>query len=195
MDIIMDQEVKVPEGVTIDKPTLLAESDGPSVTDRNAGITQTVVGMNIPDFEVDPALPRILFPHYIDNSHKTLACTLLRPDGSASMETGIPKDPQHPLCADIFQQYTEDEIKHNTQREIQTTSKLSEAAADHQTEEKQQRKREDLWDAKQAYLALDQLKLPENKSLRREIRKSQTKLEADAYGMAAILRAYELKSN
>ena len=107
MDIIMDQEVKVPEGVTIDKPTLLAESDGPSVTDRNAGITQTVVGMNIPDFEVDPALPRILFPHYIDNSHKMLACTLLRPDGSASMETGIPKDPQHPLCADIFQQYTE----------------------------------------------------------------------------------------
>lgn len=191
MDIIMDQEVKVPEGVTIDKPTIV---NTPAETDRREGVTQKVVGIAIPDFEVDPALPRILFPHYIDNSHKLLACTLLRPDGSASMESNIPKDPQHPLCADIFQQYTEDEVLHNTQREIHTVAKITEAAKDMQVEEKQQQKREHLWDAKQAYLAMDQLKIPENKPLRREIRKSQTKLEADAYGMAAILRAYELKS-
>ena len=180
MDIIMDQEVKLPEGVTIDKP----------ISNKQEKPT----GFPIPEFECDPSLPRIIFPHYLDNKKSMLAATLLRPDGSATTESGIPKDPNHPLCADIFAQYTEEEIQHNTQRVIQMQKSAEAAAGSMEQEQKQNASREALWEAKQAYLAMDIMSLPENKEFRRQVRKSQTKLEADAFGMAAVLRAYELKS-
>jgi hypothetical protein len=180
MDIIMDQEGKLPEGVTIDKP-ISNKQERPR-------------GFPIPDFVADPSLPRIIFPHYIDNKRSMLAATLLRPDGSAATESGIPKDPNHPLCADIFAQYTEEEILHNTQRQIQMHASAEKAAGEMEKDQKQNATREALWEAKQAYLAMDIMSIPENKEFRRQVRKSETKLEADAFGIAAVLRAYELNS-
>lgn len=168
----MEQEVKIPDGVTIEKPAS-AESS---------------TKMVIPDFEVDPSLPRIVFPHYTNNARTELSCTLLRPDGSAHTEQGIPKDPAHPLCKDIFMQYTEEEVSHNTSRQVHMHAKTMEAAKEAEEQAKNTKYREDIWEMKQTFLNMDVVKRDTNKDLRRKIRKSRTVIEAQAYGIACILR-------
>lgn len=173
----MDQEVKIPEGVSIEKPVPEPKSNTPKPKSPK-----------VPNFEVDPTLPRIVFPHYTNNDKTELACTLIRPDGSAHMEMNIPKDPNHPLCKDIFVQYDDSEIIHNTNRQIHLNSKANEAAEEAAKHEKQNKQREDIWEMKQTFLGMDVVKQESNKDLRRKIRKSRTVIEAQAYGIACILR-------
>ena len=172
----MNREAKIPEGVTIDKPEPEART-----------------GTTIPDFEVDPTLPRIVYPHYTNNERTELACTLIRPDGSAHMEKGIPADPNHPLFKDIEKQYRPEEIRHNTNRQIQIETKTNEAAKEQEKQARNSKAREDIWEMKTTMLALDPLKEEQNKEFRRAIRKSKTIIEAQAYGIAAILRSYDSK--
>ena len=184
--IIMDQEVKLPAGTTIVKPETYS---APQTTQPKS------VVMGVPDFEVDPTLPRIVYPHYTNNDRTELTCTLIRPDGSAHMEQGIPKDPNHPLCKDIFNQYTEEEIAHNTKRQIHLEAKTNEAAKAQEENAKNIKYREDIWEMKQTFLNMDIVKKESNKDLRRKIRKSRTVIEAQAYGIACILREDEQSGN
>ena len=102
---------KVPEGVTVETPK-----------------TSEIKKLPIPDFGLDPALPIISNPHYTNNDRTELACILLRPDGMATQEKGIPTDEKHPLYRDIRKQYSEDEIRHNTSRQMQIQNALNKSA-------------------------------------------------------------------
>ena len=107
---------KIPEGVTVEtpKPTELKK-------------------LPIPDFSLDPTLPMITNPHYTNNNKTELACVLLRPDGMATQEKNIPADDKHPLYRDIKKQFSEDEIRHNTARQVQIQDKLKKADEEQQT--------------------------------------------------------------
>jgi len=172
----MNREAKIPDGVTIDKPA-----------------PEQPRAMGIPEFEIDPTLPRIIFPHYTNNDKTELACTLIRPDGQAHMEKGIPADKNHPLFKDIVAQFSEEEIQHNTNRQIRIETKTNEAAKEVEKQAKNSKAREDIWEMKTTMLALGPLKEECNKEFRRAIRKSKTVIEAQAYGIAAILRSYDSK--
>lgn len=173
---------KVPEGVKLDPP-----SQEERQRDRRQGQGGFRIP-GIPNYPIDPALPRILYPHYINNAKTQLACMLMRPDGQSMMEGNIPKDDQHPLYRDIRSQFSEEEIELNTQREIQRQSRLNEIFSDKEVEDQRQKKRELLWNQKQTFLSMDVIKNSKNKLLKRKIRAATSPEEAQAYGIALLIK-------
>jgi len=170
----MTKEVKVPEGVTIETP----KQEQPQVDIRR-------------NFDVDPTLPQIIFPHYVNNKKDMLSCFLQRPDGSVTKEDQIPKDPAHPVYRDIQKQFSEWELNNNTDRQIHQLSMAKKNSESIDKDIAQKKQRSDLWDAKQEYLKLPCMSLPENKEFKREVRKSQTVIRAQAFAIAAILKDFE----
>jgi hypothetical protein len=174
------QEVKLPEGTTIDPP--VKEKDNRS---------------RIPQFMVAPDLPQIIYPHYTNNNKTELACILVQPGpngpgtGQTVREGSIPKDDKHPLYADIKKQFTEDEILHNTEREARLRSEYQKAAEEEMHKQKQSKQREDLWEIKQEFLNMDLVKQEANREWRRKIRKATTVIMAQSYGIACIIKDAE----
>ena len=173
----MDEQkkAKVPEGMTIDRP--IKDEDKP----RRSGI-------DIPDFKLDASLPTIIYPHYTNNARTELACILVRPDGMSVQEQGIPRDEKHPLYNDIRKQYTEQEIDHNTQREINIQKAKQEDGALKEKEQARDKKRADLWARKSTFLDLPVVRNTKYKSLKRKLRQATNPEEALAYGVAIIVK-------
>jgi len=167
---------KLPEGVSIDAPQVKPE-DRPRRS-----------GLEIPDFAVDAGLPTIYYPHYVNNARTELSCLLLRPDGMAVKEENIPRDEKHPLYRDIRSQFTEQEIDHNTAREIKIQQAKMKDAELKETQENRERKRSELWARKSTYLDMDIVKNTRYKSLKRKLRQATNPEEALAYGVAIIVK-------
>jgi hypothetical protein len=174
-------DVKLPEGTSIEEPA--KEKKAP--------------GMVIPKFNVAVDLPLIVYPHFTNNNRSELACILLPPGpagpgtGQPVHERGIPADPKHPLFKDIMAQFTEEEITHNTNREVKLQEANRKAYEDAASEAKNIKIREDLWNLKQEFLAMDIVKKDENKMWRRRIRRATTPIQAQAYGIACLIRDAE----
>ena len=169
---------KVPEGVTIEKPN-----------DNKPKMERPVrSGLVIPEFDLDVTLPTIAFPHYTNNAKDQLSCLLIRPDGQTFKEDGIPRDNNHPLYRDIMRQYTEQEIDHNTAREIANQTAKNKDAESKETEAKREKKRADLWARKSTFLDLDVVRNTKYKSLKRKLRQATNPEEALAYGVAIIVK-------
>lgn len=176
---------KVPEGMTIEKP----KEEKPQSEPKQARPQRS--GLDIPSFEVDPNLPTIVYPHYTNNAKTELACVLLRPDGMSVREQGIPKDENHPLYRDIKSQYSEQEIDHNTDREIQIQSKKSKAAEEQSKQQKRLDQRAQLWERKQQFLDMDIVRKTKHKELKRKLRSATNPELALAYGIAIIIKESE----
>lgn len=180
------QTAKVPAGVTIEQPAPQAKVM-PKSTAQGGGYR--IPG--IPQVEYDPGLPRIINPHYTNNKRTELACVLMRPDGQCIMERGIIKDMQNPLYRDIKNQYSEEEIDLNTQREVVVQNSLAKAADQVAIDQKRLKRREDLWSHKTSYLDMDLVKNTKHKPLKRKLRQATTPEEAQAYGIAIIIKEYD----
>ncbi len=165
---------KVPEGVTVETPK-----------------QEELKKLPIPDFSLDPTLPMIQNPHYTNNNRTELACVLIRPDGMATTEKGIPANPNHPLYRDITRQFSEDELRHNTSRQVQIQMKLNEAAEEEKATQEREGKRAALWNIKSTFLDLPQVKGTEFKTLKRKLRSATSPEEAQAFGIAIIIKEAE----
>jgi len=176
---------KVPEGITIEQPNKEEKAEGAKTASRSKPQRS---GMDIPDFGLDVTLPTIVFPHYTNNAKDMLSCVLIRPDGQSFKEDGIPRDSNHPLFKDIMAQYTEQEIDHNTAREIQNQKAKQADAASKETEAAREKKRADLWARKSTFLDLDVVRNTKYKSLKRKLRQATNPEEALAYGVAIIVK-------
>ena len=122
------KEAKVPAGMTIKQPE-------PEQNPQPKGLPTK-------EFDIDPGLPIIQYPHYTNNAKSELACILVRPDGMASIEQKIPKDEKHPLYRDISIQFTEEEILTNTNREVQLQVARNKALEESKTTQEREEKRE-----------------------------------------------------
>lgn len=165
---------KVPEGMAIKKPEQPNESS-PSP-------------LKVKNFDVDPGLPIIQYPHYTNNTKTELACILLRPDGMATVEKNIPKDKNHPLYRDIQKQFTEEELLTNTAREIQIQTSRNKAIEQARTQEERNQTRAKLWEIKSSFMDMDVVKNSDEKSLKRNLRKSTSYYEALGYGVAILIK-------
>lgn len=170
---------KVPEGMSIENPEVKKERS-PQKPQRS--------GIDIPEFGLDVTLPTIVFPHYTNNAKDQLSCILVRPDGQSFKEDGIPRDKNHPLYRDIVSQYTEQEIDHNTNREIANQRAKQADAELKETEANREKKRADLWARKSTFLDLDIVRNTKYKSLKRKLRQATNPEEALAYGVAIIVK-------
>ena len=117
-----------------------------------------------------------------------MACVLLRPDGMATQEKGIPTDEKHPLYRDIKKQFSEDELRHNTQRQMQVQNALQDAAKTAQDEKEREDKRAKLWSIKSTFLDLEQVRNTEHKKLKRKLRSAVSPEEAQAFGLAILMK-------
>lgn len=178
------QTAKVPAGVTIEPPAPEAKPK-PKVQGGGYRIP------GIPQVDHDPGLPRIINPHYTNNKRTELSCVLMRPDGQCMVERGIVKDMQNPLWRDIKSQFSEEEIDLNTQREVIVRNSLTKAAEQVATEQKRLKRREDLWSHKTSYLDMEVVKNTKHKILKRKLRSATTPEEAQAYGIAIIIKEYD----
>ena len=169
---------KIPEGVKVETPKQEQPKELP-----------------IPDFSLDPSLPMITNPHYTNNSRTEMACVLLRPDGMATQEKGIPTDEKHPLYRDIRKQFSEDEIRHNTLRQVKIQSALRDAEKDAKEIQEREERRSALWSIKSTFLDLPQVKGTEFKSLKRNLRSAVSPEEAQAFGLAIIIKEAEKDGN
>ena len=165
---------KIPEGVTVETPN-----------------QSELKKLPIPNFSLDPSLPMITNPHYTNNNRTEMACVLLRPDGMATQEKNIPTDDKHPLYRDIRKQFSEDEIRHNTQRQVQIQAELSKAAEEEKTIREREDRRAALWNIKSTFLDLPQVKGTEFKTLKRKLRSATSPEEAQAFGIAIIIKEAE----
>ena len=165
---------KIPEGVTVETPN-----------------QSELKKLPIPDFSLDPSLPMITNPHYTNNNRTEMACVLLRPDGMATQEKNIPTDDKHPLYRDIRKQFSEDEIRHNTQRQVQIQTELNKAAEEEKTIREREDRRAALWNIKSTFLDLPQVKGTEFKTLKRKLRSATSPEEAQAFGIAIIIKEAE----
>lgn len=161
--------IKAPDGMTIEKPEHKKEFSAPSV---------------------DPNLPQILYPHYINNAHTELKCILKFPDGRI-VEEHVKKG-EGPLAQDIFKFFSEKEVLDNTNKETKRLNALQEQVDRDRTEEMRKKKQKDIWDTKSGLLDLDIIKNTKHKELKRGIRKARTAVEALAYGAAIVIKETEL---
>ena len=168
------KEAKVPAGMTIKKP--------------NPEQNQQPKGLPTKEFDIDPSLPIIQYPHYTNNAKDELACLLVRPDGMASMERKIPKDTNHPLYTDISIQFTEEEILTNTNREVQLQKANNKAMEEAKQAKEREEKRAKLWEVKSEFMEMEAVKNSTEKSLKRNLRKATSWFEALAYGCAILIK-------
>ena len=169
---------KIPEGVTVEPPK-----------------QEQLKELPIPELSLDPSLPMITNPHYTNNNKTEMACVLLRPDGMATQEKGIPTDEKHPLYRDIRRQFSEDEIRHNTLRQVKIQSALRDAEKDAKEIQEREERRSALWSIKSTFLDLPQVKGTEFKSLKRKLRSAVSPEEAQAFGLAIIIKEAEKDGN
>jgi len=167
---------KVPEGMEIKRPE--PEKREP-------------VRIHQKDFDLDPGLPIIQYPHYTNNAKTELACILMRPDGQAHKEMRIPKDENHPLYRDIKRQFSEEEININTGREVNVVKAMEKALAAQKADQDRENNRAQLWDVKSKFMEMDVVKNSENKKLKRSLRKATNYFEALAYGCAILIKESE----
>ena len=173
---------KVPTGMTIDKP-----SEEPQQEKR----TTKEKPLSIKDFDIDPGLPVIQYPHYTNNARSELGCLLIIPDGMVVQEKAIKADKNNPLFRDILAQFTEAEIDTNTKREIQIASSRDKAMQSIKEDEEREKTRHELWEVKSSFMDLDVVKNSDEKLLKRQIRKATNYFEAFAYGVAVIVKESE----
>ena len=124
-----------------------------------------------------------------------MACVLLRPDGMATQEKGIPTDEKHPLYRDIKKQFSEDELRHHTQRQMQIQNALQAASKSAQDDKDREDKRAKLWSIKSTFLDLEQVRNTEHKILKRKLRSAVTPEEAQAFGLAILMKEAEKDGN
>ena len=124
-----------------------------------------------------------------------MACVLLRPDGMATQEKGIPTDEKHPLFRDIKKQFSEDELRHNTQRQMQVQNALQAAAKSAQDDKEREDKRAKLWSIKSTFLDMEIVRNTEHKKLKRKLRSAVTSEEAQALGIAILMKEAEKDGN
>jgi len=162
---------KVPEGVSVDtKPA----KRGPT--------------LDIPKLTLDPTLPTIVNPHYTNNAKTEMACVLLRPDGMATQEKNIPTDEKHPVYRDIKRQFSEAEIEHNTRRQVEIMRSMQDAMEEQKEIEKREKSRSKLWDIKSTFMDLPVVKNSTEKNMKRKLRSALTPEEAQAYGLAILIK-------
>ena len=183
----MNEEVKVPEGVTIEQPKE-EPKDWPPIEGQERQRHGPDLRRN---FDVDPSLPQIIFPHYTNNKKDILTCFLLRPDGSTHKEENIPADNNHPVYRDIKKQFSSWELDVNTDRQIHQQKAAAVQMESMDLDIANKKQRADLWEAKQEYLKLPCMLKEENKKYKREIRKSQTIIRAQAFAIAAIVKDFD----
>ena len=171
------KEAKVPAGMTIKQPE-------PEQNPQPKGLPTK-------EFDIDPGLPIIQYPHYTNNAKSELACILVRPDGMASIEQKIPKDEKHPLYRDISIQFTEEEILTNTNREVQLQVARNKALEESKTTQEREEKSTKLWEVKSEFMEMQVVKNSTEKSLKRNLRKATTWFEALAYGCAILIKEDE----
>jgi len=168
---------KVPDGMEIKKP--------------NPEENRQPQGLKIKDFSVDPGLPIIQYPHYVNNARTELSCLLVRPDGMATIEKQIPKDENHPLYRDIRAQFTEEEILTNTSREVQIQTSRDKAMKEAKVQSDREQLRANLWEVKSAFMDMDIVKNSKEKGLKRNLRKATTYFEALAFGCSILIKENE----
>jgi len=165
---------KVPDGMEIKKPD----------PEQN----RQPQPLKVKDFSIDPGLPIIQYPHYVNNAKTELSCLLVRPDGMATQEKGIPTDENHPLYRDIRAQFTEEEILTNTAREVQIQTSRNKAMEEAKVQADREQLRAKLWEVKSEFMDMDVVKNSDAKELKRSLRKSSTYFEALAYGCAILIK-------
>ena len=168
---------KVPDGMEIKKPD----------PEQN----RQPQPLKVKDFSIDPGLPIIQYPHYVNNAKTELSCILVRPDGMATIERQIPKDENHPLYRDIRAQFTEEEILTNTAREVQIQTSRNKAVEEERTKQEREQTRAQLWEVKSKFMDMDVVKNSDQKMLKRNLRKSTSYFEALAYGVSILVKENE----
>ena len=184
----MDNDGKyamVPTGMTIERP--LEEPE----TFTNEKKKTKEQPLRVKEFDIDPGLPIIQYPHYTNNAKTELSCILVRPDGMATIESKIPADNNHPLYRDITLQFTEAEIQTNTRREIQIAAARDKAMAADKADREREQKRTDLWNVKSEFMDMAVVKNSDEKLLKRNLRKATTHFEALAMGIAILIKESE----
>ena len=109
----------------------------------------------------------------------------------ATQEKGIPTDEKHPLFRDIKKQFSEDELRHNTQRQMQVQNALQAAAKSAEEDKAREDKRANLWSIKSTFLDMDIVRNTEHKKLKRKLRSAVTPEQAQAFGMAILIKEAE----
>ena len=165
---------KVPEGVTVDTPR-----------------KQPMKRLDIPNLTLDPTLPSIVNPHFTNNAKTEMACVLLRPDGMATQEKNIPTDEKHPVYRDIRRQFSDEEIEHNTRRQVSINNALADSAKEQKAIKDREKSRAKLWEIKSTFMDLPAVKSSEEKILKRKLRSALTPEEAQAYGIAILIKEAE----
>ena len=168
---------KVPDGMQIKKPEPESKPESRPLKVKN--------------FDIDPGLPIIQYPHYVNNAKTELSCLLVRPDGMASIEKQIPKDNNHPLYRDIKAQFTEEEILTNTAREVQIQTSRDKALQEAKVQSDRDELRAKLWEVKSQFMDLDVVKNSDQKNLKRNLRKATSYFEALAYGVSILVKENE----
>ena len=109
----------------------------------------------------------------------------------ATQEKNIPTDDKHPLYRDIRKQFSEDEIRHNTQRQVHIQEQLKKADEEQRSIREREDRRAALWNIKSTFLDLPQVKGTEFKTLKRKLRSATSPEEAQAFGIAIIIKEAE----
>ena len=90
---------------------------------------------------------------------------------------------------------SEDELRHHTQRQMQIQNALQAAAKSAEDDKEREDKRAKLWSIKSTFLDLEQVRNTEHKKLKRKLRSAVTPEEAQAFGLAILMKEADKDGN
>ena len=109
----------------------------------------------------------------------------------ATQEKNIPTDEKHPVFRDIKRQFSQEEIDQNTRRQVEIINALGKAAEEQKTIKQREESRAKLWEIKSTFMDLPAVKNSELKTLKRKLRSALSPEEAQAYGLAILIKEAE----
>lgn len=129
----------------------------------------------------------IVNPHWTNNAQTLLAAEYHYDDGRVLKVSMSTSDTSNPDIAEILSKFTPEEIIQNTKNNVIKVNKILEEKKQANLAKEEKIKNEELFAVKLALFEIDAIKNSTNTLLKKQIRKSKTPIEANAWAVGLML--------
>lgn len=131
---------------------------------------------------------KILDPYFCNNAETQVGCQFEYEDGTIFNATVSDTTEGNPDWAEIFDQFTKEEIQKNTQLMLERNRKDREDRERIDMENAEKMKADILFQAKLEAFEVEEIKNSQNRELKSKIRKSKNLTELQAYTVLLIMK-------
>lgn len=132
-----------------------------------------------------------IFPYWSNKENRHLIVTIKHPNGKENLASIQDSDGTNPDMKAILEMYTEEDIDKNTQEGLLKRNENIKRGIERRESQKVRAKQEMLFNAKLEAFEIDTVKNSKHLELKKNIRKSKSIMEVQAYTAILLMKEFE----